>query len=136
MAMNNFIFFGAISEAASPSASVWFWCWLMSPSAFLWKRLWSSPFSSLPSGGSWAPFRCCVVTGKSTTWEAQHEPVRDSFRRLEGFWELGRRPGDPSFLLLAFFLYIDEVIMAIDMATAYGTALGLDTAGVVCWRCW
>ena len=63
--------------------------------------------------------------------EAQHEPVRDSFRRLgRVFSELGRRP-DVLFFLLAFFFYIDGVYTVIDMATAYGTALGLDTAGLL-----
>lgn len=63
--------------------------------------------------------------------EAQHEPVRDSFRRLgKVFSELGRRP-DILFFLLAFFFYIDGVYTVIDMATAYGTALGLDTAGLL-----
>ena len=63
--------------------------------------------------------------------EAQHEPVRDSFRRLgRVFSELGRRPAR-LFFLLAFFFYIDGVYTVIDMATAYGTALGLDTAGLL-----
>ena len=63
--------------------------------------------------------------------EAQHQPVRDSFRRLgKVFSELGRRP-DILFFLLAFFFYIDGVYTVIDMATAYGTALGLDTAGLL-----
>lgn len=63
--------------------------------------------------------------------ETQHEPVRDSFRRLgRVFSELGRRP-DILFFLLAFFFYIDGVYTVIDMATAYGTALGLDTAGLL-----
>ena len=33
--------------------------------------------------------------------------------------------------LLAFFCYIDGVYTIIDMATAYGTALGLDTTGLL-----
>ena len=33
--------------------------------------------------------------------------------------------------LLAFFFYIDGVYTIIDMATAYGTALGFDTAGLL-----
>lgn len=35
------------------------------------------------------------------------------------------------FFLLAFFFYIDGVYTIIDMATAYGTALGLDTTGLL-----
>ena len=63
--------------------------------------------------------------------EAQRTPVRDSFRRLGGvFSELRQRP-DILFFLLAFFFYIDGVYTVIDMATAYGTALGLDTTGLL-----
>lgn len=36
-----------------------------------------------------------------------------------------------SFFLVAFFFYIDGVYTIIDMATAYGTALGLDTTGLL-----
>lgn len=35
------------------------------------------------------------------------------------------------FFLLAFFFYIDGVYTIIDMATAYGTSLGLDTTGLL-----
>lgn len=35
------------------------------------------------------------------------------------------------FFLLAYFFYIDGVYTIIDMATAYGTALGLDTTGLL-----
>lgn len=35
------------------------------------------------------------------------------------------------FFLIAFFFYIDGVYTIIDMATAYGTALGLDTTGLL-----
>lgn len=63
--------------------------------------------------------------------QAQQGPVRESFRRLGSvFAELRRRP-DILFFLLAFFFYIDGVYTVIDMATAYGTALGLDTAGLL-----
>ncbi len=63
--------------------------------------------------------------------QAQQGPVRESFRRLGSvFAELRRRP-DIFFFLLAFFFYIDGVYTVIDMATAYGTALGLDTAGLL-----
>ncbi len=35
------------------------------------------------------------------------------------------------FFLVAFFFYIDGVYTIIDMATAYGTAVGLDTTGLL-----
>ena len=57
--------------------------------------------------------------------------VRASFGRL---WETLKTvtKDKPVFLfLLAFFCYIDGVYTIIDMATAYGTALGLDTTGLL-----
>ena len=86
--------------------------------------------------GSCIPFGVCLVLvlayeSIGISMEAAMEPVRDSFRRLgRVFSELGRRP-DILFFLLAFFFYIDGVYTVIDMATAYGTALGLDTAGLL-----
>lgn len=57
--------------------------------------------------------------------------VRDSFRRLgHTFAELTKEKRIFVFLL-AFFFYIDGVYTVIDMATAYGTALGLDTTGLL-----
>ncbi len=53
--------------------------------------------------------------------------VRDSFKRLgRTFLELAKEKHILIFLL-AFFFYIDGVYTVIDMATAYGQALGLDT---------
>ena len=59
--------------------------------------------------------------------DAGGHPVAESFRRLGGvFAELGQNK-KVLFFLIAFFFYIDGVYTIIDMATAYGTALGLDT---------
>lgn len=59
--------------------------------------------------------------------EAGAHVVRDSFRRLgRTFVELTKEKHIFVFLL-AFFFYIDGVYTVIDMATAYGQALGLDT---------
>lgn len=57
--------------------------------------------------------------------------VGKSFRRL---WEtLKGMKHDKKILLylLAYFFYIDGVYTIIEMATAYGTALGLDTTGLL-----
>ena len=63
--------------------------------------------------------------------QARHAPVAESFRRLGNvFSELRRKP-EILFFLLAFFFYIDGVYTVIDKATAYGTALGLDTTGLL-----
>ncbi|MDO4357845.1 MAG: MFS transporter [Clostridia bacterium] len=62
---------------------------------------------------------------------AQGDGVADSFRRLGAtFREIGRNKGVLVFLL-AFFCYIDGVYTIIDMATAFGQALGLDTNGLL-----
>ena len=57
--------------------------------------------------------------------------VRDSFKRLgRTFVELTKEKHIFIFLL-AFFFYIDGVYTVIDMATAYGQALGLDSTGLL-----
>ena len=55
---------------------------------------------------------------------------RQSFARIGH--TLRHLPEDKQvfWFLLAFFCYIDGVYTIIDMATAYGTALGLDTTGM------
>ncbi len=64
--------------------------------------------------------------------QAQGRPrIRDSFIRI---WQtLKTMKQDPKvfWFLLAFFFYIDGVYTIIDMATAYGQALGLDTTGLL-----
>lgn len=63
--------------------------------------------------------------------EKEANAIRASFRRI---WETLRnvRKEKKIFLyLLAFFFYIDGVYTIIDMATAYGSALGLDTTGLL-----
>ncbi|WP_072524826.1 MFS transporter [Clostridium sp. Marseille-P3244] len=63
--------------------------------------------------------------------EAGTHVVRNSFKRLgHTFAELTKEKRIFVFLL-AFFFYIDGVYTVIDMATAYGTALGLDTTGLL-----
>lgn len=57
--------------------------------------------------------------------------VGKSFRRL---WETLKGMKDDRKILLyllAYFFYIDGVYTIIEMATAYGTALGLDTTGLL-----
>lgn len=56
---------------------------------------------------------------------------RESFRRLGHTLKNMRHQKKAFLFLLAFFFYIDGVYTIIDMATAYGTALGLDTTGLL-----
>ena len=63
--------------------------------------------------------------------EAGDHVVRNSFRRLgRTFIDLTKQKHIFVFLL-AFFFYIDGVYTVIDMATAYGQALGLDSTGLL-----
>ena len=63
--------------------------------------------------------------------EAGEHVVRNSFQRLgRTFAELVKQKQIFVFLL-AFFFYIDGVYTVIDMATAYGQALGLDSTGLL-----
>lgn len=57
--------------------------------------------------------------------------VADSFKRI---WSTLKNAGNEKkilFFLIAFFFYIDGVYTIIDMATAYGSALGLDSTGLL-----
>ena len=63
--------------------------------------------------------------------DAGEHVVRNSFKRLgRTFIELTKQKHIFVFLL-AFFFYIDGVYTVIDMATAYGQALGLDSTGLL-----
>lgn len=54
-----------------------------------------------------------------------------SFKRLGGIFSELKQNKKILFFLIAFFFYIDGVYTIIDMATAYGTALGLDSTGLL-----
>lgn len=57
--------------------------------------------------------------------------VADSFKRLVKTLVNIKNEKSVFLFLLAFFCYIDGVYTIIDMATAYGTALGLDSTGLL-----
>lgn len=63
--------------------------------------------------------------------ERRPHAVRESFSRLWHTLCGMRRDRQVLFFLLAFFFYIDGVYTIIDMATAYGSALGLDSTGLL-----
>lgn len=63
--------------------------------------------------------------------ETTQHVVKNSFQRLGStFKEIAKKKHILLFLL-AFFFYIDGVYTVIDMATAYGQALGLDSTGLL-----
>lgn len=63
--------------------------------------------------------------------ERQPKAVQNSFKRLGTTLKNIRNEKKIFLFLVAFFFYIDGVYTIIDMATAYGTALGLDSTGLL-----
>ena len=62
---------------------------------------------------------------------AEKSPVGDTLRQLVSTLRDARKEKHIFLYLVAFFFFIDGVYTIIDMATAYGTALGLDTTGLL-----
>ena len=62
---------------------------------------------------------------------ARGSRLGESFRRLGRVFSELAHNRKALFFLIAYFFYIDGVYTIIDMATAYGTALGLDTTGLL-----
>ena len=58
-------------------------------------------------------------------------PVLDTFARLKDTLMKAKEQKKVFLFLFAFFFYIDGVYTIIDMATAYGTSLGLNTTGLL-----
>ena len=65
-----------------------------------------------------------------------HAPVKDAFRQLYGTLKAAKEEKHIFLYLLSFFFFIDGVYTIIDMATAYGAALGLDTTGLLLALLW
>ena len=63
--------------------------------------------------------------------EKRAHMVKESFVRLGHTFREIYKQKRIFFFLVAFFFYIDGVYTVIDMATAYGEALGLDTTGLL-----
>ena len=67
---------------------------------------------------------------KAYVERAQH-PIKDTFRQLGRTFRDASKEKHILIYLIAFFFFIDGVYTIIDMATAYGTALGLDSTGLL-----
>ena len=63
--------------------------------------------------------------------ERKGSPILDTFRQLGRTFKNIRQEKHIFLYLLAFFFFIDGVYTIIDMATAYGAALGLDSTGLL-----
>lgn len=63
--------------------------------------------------------------------EPEAHPALDTFTRLKDTLMKAKEQKKVFLFLLAFFFYIDGVYTIIDMATAYGTSLGLNTTGLL-----
>lgn len=63
--------------------------------------------------------------------EKRTHVIRESFARLGRTLKNVRQEKKIFMFLLAFFFYIDGVYTIIDMATAYGSVLGLDSTGLL-----
>ncbi len=59
------------------------------------------------------------------------QPLTDSFARLSKIFSELKQNKKALFFLASFFFFIDGVYTIIDMATAYGTALGLNTESLL-----
>lgn len=63
--------------------------------------------------------------------EREKGAIKKSFIRIGQTFKNIKNEKKAFFFLLAFFFYIDGVYTIIDMATAYGSALGLDSTGLL-----
>lgn len=63
--------------------------------------------------------------------EPKAHSVLDTFARLKNTLMKAKEQKKVFLFLFAFFFYIDGVYTIIDMATAYGTSLGLNTTGLL-----
>lgn len=63
--------------------------------------------------------------------ERPKNPIKESFKRLFDTLKDIKNEKKVFLFLIAFFFYIDGVHTIIDMATAYGSALGLDSTGLL-----
>lgn len=68
--------------------------------------------------------------------EAGRHPLGDTFRQLGRTLRDARKEKHIFLYLLSFFFFIDGVYTIIDMATAYGASLGLDTTGLLLALLW
>lgn len=81
----------------------------------------------------WIAFTLPLVKSYKQKYFVERQPhaVRQTFARLAQTLGEAKQRKKVFLFLLAFFFFIDGVYTIIDMATAYGTSLGLDTTGLL-----
>ena len=81
----------------------------------------------------WVGMAFPLIRNYKQKYFVQRQPnaIRNSLRRLGRTLQRVRKEKKVFLFLLAFFFYIDGVYTIIDMATAYGSALGLDSTGLL-----
>ena len=73
-----------------------------------------------------------LKTYKQTAFvDGEGAPLKDSFKQLAKTFRDAKKEKHVFVYLIAFFFFINGVYTIIDMATAYGSALGLDTTGLL-----
>lgn len=81
----------------------------------------------------WVAMTCPLLKGYQQKYYVEREKhaVAQSFCRLGRTFKNVRKDKKSFLFLIAFFFYIDGVYTIIDMATAYGSALGLQSTGLL-----
>ena len=81
----------------------------------------------------WVLLTCPLLKKYKQKYYVERKPhaFTESFHRIGNTFRNLRKEKKIFIFLLAFFFYIDGVYTIIDMATAYGSALGLDTTGLL-----
>ena len=87
----------------------------------------------LITGGWWALLTIPLAKRyKQTAFvEKEGTALGDSFRQLARTFKEAKQEKHIFLYLISFFFFINGVYTIIDMATAYGSALGLDTTGLL-----
>ena len=87
----------------------------------------------LITAGWWAILSLPLLRSyrQSAYVDGKGAPLSDSFRQLARTFREAKAEKHVFVYLIAFFFFINGVYTIIDMATAYGSALGLDTTGLL-----
>ena len=89
--------------------------------------------SFIITGVWWAVFTVPLMRRYQQTAyvEPGEHPFMDAFRQIANTFRKAKEQKHVFVYLIAFFFFINGVYTIIDMATAYGTDLGLDTTGLL-----